>query len=95
MRRSRSEVSNIRSTRVSGFPSARPGLRRLCPVQDEIGTSLCQLAPAINVQRAVIGTLVQGDQGGADDVEIYSLKREREFRRHRAFAKRWLAKAAG
>lgn len=42
---------------MSRFPNARPGIRRLCPVQDEVGPFLCQLALAINVQRAVIGTL--------------------------------------
>lgn len=73
------------------------------PGQDYVGFAPSKMSWHIPVptragdqlQRAVIGTLVQGDQGGADDVEIYSLKREREFRRHRAFAKRWLAKAAG
>ncbi len=32
-------------------------MRRLCPVQDEVGPFLCQLAPAINVQRTAMGTL--------------------------------------
>lgn len=42
---------------MSGFPCARPEYAGFAPVQDEVGPFLCQLAPAINVQRTAMGTL--------------------------------------
>lgn len=61
---------------MSGFPCARPEYAGFAPVQDEVGPFLCQLAPAIDVQRTAMAlstlsfSLCTDDRAAASDVQV-------------------------